>query len=272
MALVVGAGACGDSPAAPTPPVVGPATPPIIRSITGPAARVEAGQDVTIAAVVEDAETPISQLSFLWTASAGAIVGTGPTAVWRHNGGITAGINVVVTLTVIDKYQAVEGNRIVEREFRVVSQAAPFRFHDSPVELKELARKFLLDLFGNSAIPPAACLVDFTETGRCAKGKARELEDITDNRQLVVIQSGKIYYQTVTFQGANEAVVVSYAEFHDVYRATGAPGFALGDFNLTAIYEFGRWWLCESTFDPVSGQGGLFDYYRKKQRGGFPNK
>ena len=41
--------------------------------------------------------------------------------------------------------------------------------HDSVTELKELARKFLVDLFGNSQVPPAACLVDFSEVGKCAK-------------------------------------------------------------------------------------------------------
>ena len=89
----------------------------------------------------------------------------------RRSKSRSAGVNVVITLTVIDKYQAVENNVIVEREFRVVGQAAPFRVHDSVTELKELARKFLVDLFGNSQVPPAACLVDFSEVGKCAKRK-----------------------------------------------------------------------------------------------------
>ena len=36
----------------------------------------------------------------------------------RRSKSRSAGVNVVITLTVIDKYQAVENNVIVEREFR----------------------------------------------------------------------------------------------------------------------------------------------------------
>ena len=114
----------------------------------------------------------------------------------RRSKSRSAGVNVVITLTVIDKYQAVENNVIVEREFRVVGQAAPFRVHDSVTELKELARKFLVDLFGNSQVPPAACLVDFSEVGKCAKG-ADEYEDIVFNRSVVEIQKVIIYSQAV---------------------------------------------------------------------------
>lgn len=270
----VTAAACG-GPNRPTPPpplVVGPATPPVVRSISVPASRVETGRDITITAVVEDAETPLGQLAFVWTANVGTITGSGTTATWRHAAGLQKGADVVVTLMVVDTHDAVVSNQIVKQDFFVVSQAAPFRVHDSEAELKELARKFLLDLFGNSAIPPLACLVDFTEVGHCAQGKAMELQDITENRQLVFILSGAIHRQQLEFEGAVSARVVNYAEFHDRSLATGAPGMALGDFTLTALYEGNRWWLCESTFDPVAGYGGLFDLYRRRQRDDVPHK
>jgi hypothetical protein len=258
--LVLGAGACG-GPTKPTPPppppAVGPATPPIIRSIMVPVVRVETATDVTVTAVVEDAETPLTQLTYLWTASAGAITGTGATVTWRHDPGITAGVNVVITLTVVDKYQAVENNAIVEREFRVVGQAAPFRVHDSMAELKALSTKFLVDLFGNSQIPPADCLVDFSEVGRCAKGKADEYEDIVFNRSVVEIQKVVIYSQTVQVNGFVSATVVSDAEFFDKWLnpGPGQPEFTSthADYVLTAIYDADRWWLCESTYTNVRG-------------------
>jgi hypothetical protein len=154
----------------------------------------------------------------------------------------------------------------------VVSQAAPFRVHDSVAELKELSRKFLLDLFGNSAIPPEACLVDFTESGRCADGKAAELDDIVMNREDVVNLSAAIYRQDVSFENPASATVVNYAEFHTRDISTGQPGMALGDFVLTAIYEADRWWLCESRYFPEEGYGKLFEYYRKRSSGRVPVK
>jgi hypothetical protein len=282
LMLVVGAVACG-GPTKPTPPppppVVGPATPPIIRSITVPVVRVETATDVTITAVVEDAETPPTQLTYLWSANVGAITGTGPTVTWRHGpsitGPLTAGVNVVITLTVIDKYQAVEHDVIVEREFRVVGQAAPFRVHDSVTELKALATRFLVDLFGNSKIPPADCLVDFSEVGKCAKGKADEYEDIVFNRSVVEILKVVIYSQTVHVNGFVSAAVVSDAEFFDKWLNPG-PGqqeftSTHADYVLTAIYDTDRWWLCESTYTNVRGASQYLDML-KKHRGGIIKK
>jgi len=261
------------APTPPAPPVVGPATPPIIRSIAVPASRVEAGQDVTITAVVEDAETPVSQLSFQWSASAGAIVGAGPTATWRHDGGITAGINVVVTLTVIDKYQAVEGNQIVEREFRVVSQAPPFRVHDSTAEMKELARKFLVDLFGNSSVPPEACLVDFSES--CASvpnGKNDERNDIILHRQLVIVQRVTIYNQMASFPGTAASMVVNDTGFWDFWLADSKVTYYQDDFVITGIYEAGRWWICQSYVNRTGGASKAQALYGNKRGGWFPVK
>jgi hypothetical protein len=274
LLLMLGGMACSSPtpPSPPIPPTVKLTTPPVIRSIAAPTGRVETGQDFTITAVVEDAETPLTDLVFAWSANAGTVTGTGPVATWRHAAGLKAGVDVVVTLTVIDKHSEVENNVIVEREYRVVGQAAPFRVHDSEAEMKELARKFLLDLFGNSNIPPIACLVDFSETGRCAAGKQAELEDITENRKLVEIKSGKIHSQQFVSEGPNNARVISVAEFFSVWKSTGEGGIAIGDFTVTGIYELNRWWLCESTFQPFAGHGGLYDLYKKRSRGRVPIK
>ena len=272
--LVFGVMGCS-SPTPPSPihpPTVKISTPPIIRSIAAPTVRVEAGQDFTITAVVEDAETPLNDLSYVWSANAGTITGTGPAATWRHGAGLKAGVDVVITLTVIDKYRAVENNVIVDREYRVVGQAAPFRVHDSAAEMKELSRKFLLDLFGKSSIPPMACLVDFTDSGRCAAGKAAELNDITTNRQLVEILSGTIHTQQFISEGPNAARVINFAEFYSILKSNGVGGYAIGEFVITGVYEANRWWICESTFDPSSGHGALYELYKKRSGGRFPIK
>lgn len=264
VVLVVAAAGCDRTPTTPSPPPppqVGPATPPVIRSITvntGGTGRTEVEQDVTVTAVVEDAETPLTSLTYVWSATSGTITGSGATVTWRHVAGLQQGVDVVITLTVVDTYQAVENNQIVNREYRVVEQAAPFRVHDSVAELKELARRFLIDLFGNSSIPPEGCLADFSEVGRCAQGKSHEYDDIVLNRQLVVIESAEVIAQAVDFDNAESAIVTTEAIFHDRWivppPGESAQHSTHADFYLSAIYDQGRWWLCESTFGNIRGR------------------
>lgn len=248
----VAAAACG-SPNRPTPPPplqVGPATPPVVRSITVPPSRVEVEQAITITAIVEDAETPLSQLTYLWSANVGTIAGSGATATWRHIAGIKKGADVVVTLTVVDTYDAIVNNQIVKQDFRVVSQAAPFRVHDSVAEVKELARKFLIDLFGVSSVSPSDCLVDFSDV--CAdwpEGKKIEFQQIVDHRRAYVVLSSQVLDQTVDWKSMDFGSVHSVTSFRDQRIDTGFIGTTCGDFELTVIYVSGRWWLCQSYFN-----------------------
>lgn len=226
-----------------------------------PAARVETGQDITITAIVEDAETPLDRLVYKWTASAGTITGTGARATWRMPAGITKGVDVTIALTVVDTYDAIVGNQVVKRDFTVTATSTAFRVHDSVAEQKELARRFLLDLFGNSSIPPLDCLVDFSEIGRCRKGKQDELADIERHRDDYVVLSKRIISQAVQSTGPDEGIVRSVSEFIDRRTDTGAVGTTCGVFVTTTIYDAGRWWLCESTLDrdmrPDCNTGGV---------------
>jgi hypothetical protein len=229
--------------------VVGPATPPVIRAITVPTSRVEAGANITLTATVEDAETPLTQLAYQWAASAGTISGSGTTATWTMPAGIKTGVNVTISLTVVDTYDAVVNNQVVKQQFTVIGTSSVFRVHDSVAETKELARRFLIDLFGNSAVPVEACLADFTELGRCAEGKRKERDDIVEHRKNYVVVSAQIDSQTARFFGSNDGEVRSISRFRDRVIATGFVGDFCGDFVLTTVYAEGRWWLCESTLD-----------------------
>lgn len=251
VALAVTGAACG-SPNRPTPqpPVVGPATAPVIRSIAVPTSRVETGRDITITAVVEDAETPLSQLTYVWTSNIGTITGTGTTATWRHAPGLQRGADVVVTLMVKDTYDAILGNQIVKQDFFVLSQAAPFRVHDSVAEVKELARKFLVDLFGTSSVSPIDCMVDFSDV--CAdlpEGKKIEFQQVVDHRRDYVVLESRVLGQTVDWRGSDTGSVHSVTYYRDRRTDSGFIGTTCGDFELTVVYVTGRWWLCQSYFN-----------------------
>ncbi len=269
VAIVLGASCSG--PSGPTP--VGPATAPIIRSITVPGSRVEAGTDITITAVVEDAETPFAALTFQWAASAGTITGNGASATWRMPAGITSGVDVVIALTVFDAYDAIVNNTVVKRQFVVSRISAPFRVHDSAAEVKALARRFLVDLFGNSSVPAEACVVDFSDV--CAnfgEGKNSELQQIVAHRAGYVVISAQILNQNVVFTGASTGSVHSATMYVDRPRTSKVLGTTCGDFELTVVYVGGRWWLCESYFNEddlsfcpsASNDGGVARILRRR--------
>ncbi len=278
IAVALAASCAGPSapspPAPPPPPVVGPATPPVIRSIAVPSARVEAGADINITAVVEDAETPLSQLAYQWTASTGTITGTSAAATFRVPAGIKAGADVVVTLTVTDTYDAVVNNVVVKQQFVVTRTSAAFRVHDSVAEVKELARKFLVDLFGNSSVPATACMVDFADI--CAnrpEGRTAELEQIEAHRDDYLVISAQILNQGVVFFGADSGTVHSATMYVDQRRDDPRfRGETCGDFELTMVYVGNRWWICESYFNEedtshcptTSNDGGVARILRKQ--------
>jgi hypothetical protein len=243
-------------------------TAPAVKSISVGATRVEVDQDVVVSATVDDAETPASALVYQWSATIGTLTGSGAQVTWRLPKGTPAitPADVVITLTVVERYaEARADGSIVEREHRATASAAPFRVHDSVAELGRLAVTFLVDLFGNSAVAPAACLVDFSDT--CESGKEAELSDIIHNRATFVILSAQATVTSVVMNAARtEATVVAACTFQDRAIASGAIGTSSGDCILTAIYEAGRWWLCTSNFSAADGAGAMFERYRVRRK------
>ena len=262
FALCLPAVTCGGNPITPTPPVtspppvVTPNTAPVIRSLTAFDGRTEVGRDIEITADVTDAETPAGQLTYEWTANAGAFTGTGARVTWRLAAGLTATpVNVTITLTVIERYTEVVGSSSTPREHRVSSTAAPFRVHDSRAEVSKMTMTFLVDYFGNSAVGPDQCLVDFSNN---CPGKQAEFQDIVRDRQnYQMVNGAQATIASVTFNGAmTTADVVAPCSFTSRSRTTGLVGSSRGDCLLTAIYEQNRWWLCSSSYVnvvPVSG-------------------
>jgi hypothetical protein len=255
LASFVGGGlltGCGGSPGGPTPlpPVPNPpiGTAPVIASITLPVSRAEVGQDVTVTAAVQDAETPASALTYVWTANAGTFSGTGSAVTWRlSEGTTTTPIDVAITLTVVEPYQAIENGALVNREHRITRQASSFRVHDSEAEISRMAIRFLVDLFGDSSKSPDQCLADFWPA---CPGTTAERDDIVKNRAERLITSVEARVDRVTFNGAmTTADAVGPCTFRDIELATGKPWVASGGTcRLTAVYHDARWWLCSSEF------------------------
>jgi hypothetical protein len=254
--------ACGSNPSAPTPPSGGgggvvtppPNTPPVISSITASVARAEVDTDVTLTATVTDAETPVAQLQFAWTVTAGTVTGEGATVVWRTPKDNPTPADYTATLTVTETYgSAATGG---SQQQSVSSQSPVVRVHNSPRELGDLSVRFLSD-FANSGIPPAVCLRDFSDS---CHGKQEELGDITENRSHFVVLDSSLRLKSVRVRADNTHADMTVGcgftsriikcDSGDLKCVVGSVSSVAGDCTLTGVYEQQRWWLCDSHFIP----------------------
>ena len=246
-------------------------SPPTIRSIVSSVARAEIDQDVDLVADIGNAAIPLDQLTYQWSADAGAITGTGPHVTWRLSKTPGAFVktpwDVTVTLTVTERFrEADDTGALVTRVFSVTRLATPFRVHDSVAELSKMGSDFLVVYFGNSKISPDACLVDFSNT---CQGKSDEFSDIQGNRQNFVILSAQAQVRSITFDSTRSyADMVWSCSFHDRYLPTGQDGTSSGDCLLTGIYEAKRWWLCDSHFVNGTRTMGLREFFMRGIGGG----
>jgi hypothetical protein len=252
------AGGCGGSPTV-TPPVV-TNTPPIIESLAI-GTRAEADQPIQIAAAVKDAETPLSQLTYTWSASpqsglfsGNSVSGSQALITWRPPKGQKTPDVYTITLTVTESYTS--GGQAKQN---IVSSSTTVPYNDSPKELGEMGLRFL-GYFANSAISAQACLIDFNDSCR---GKADELGDIEFNRAHYTILSHTFGEPRVTYVAGNSSaeVLIRTAITSRIKSCDGIPSpctvnaieDVLFDAYLPSVYEQGRWWLCSSNAFGITG-------------------
>lgn len=257
LAVAVCTACGGGSPTSPgpTPPLPPPNNaPPIIDGIAVERQRLEAGETTTVTATVRDNETPVNQLTYQWTASAGSFSGGGATVTWRAPEGASTPENYALTLTVIESYGTANAQG-VRPEHRVTA-TSPVRVHDSPRELGELALRFLAD-FANSSVSADDAVKVFSDA---CSGKAAEHTDIENNRRNYDILSSSLDLRSVNVAGNRQSgsMVVDCAFTSRVKQCPGGSSCAIGSIEsvagecrMTAVYEQDRWWLCDSTFHGV---------------------
>ena len=227
-------------------------TAPTIKSIVAqgmrtrqPANFADYGETIRITAVVEDAQTPSAQLKYDWTdRCGGTFTGSGAQVNWTAPISLGLPQNCAFELIVSD------GPRIATNTFVV-------RLHNSALEVAALAREFL-DEFANSTIPAATTVRNFSDS---CPGKAEELEQVSKNRQDLVINSHTYGVANVTVafgascssgnrrKNGDDACILTPVEWRSTVKATGAPDIAKGISVITGVYRESRWWLCDSLFD-----------------------
>ena len=232
--------ACSGTTTEPTPVTN---TPPTITLLTTARNQIEAGDEVAADATVTDAETPVDQLTYTWSASPanGTFTGTGAHVKWKAPAGGPTPSLFTLMVTVTEKYKS--GS--VQKE-NSVSTTEKIYYNDSPAELGGLVTQFIKD-FGTFTVSPEMCVRNFSDSCR---GKADELSDITNNRNRagVKILDSTSSIGTIAFNSAKTAAdIVAPCTFRDQY-SDGKIVSVAGNCLLGAVYENFHWALCYSNF------------------------
>lgn len=247
---VATASACGDSPTAPKPQPIPekPNTAPVITSLTVANPRVDADGEVAITAAVEDAETPVDQLSYQWSATPanGEFTGQGREVRWRAPRVQKTPDIYTLTVQVSEKYTSA-GQPAENKATKTVD----IHYNDSPNEVMRISMRFLTELFPNFAVSAQDAVQDFADS---CPGKASELSDVANNRRNFHILSGTYTNVSVGLNANKTAADVSgLCTFVDIPQNPSDPNFGRresvsGICSLTAVYENWRWYLCSSSF------------------------
>ena len=242
-------------------------TPPVLAGITvkgagqdEPAQYATLDETVTVTAMVSDAETPVSQLSFNWSADAGTVSGSGPVVSWTAPHAAPTPTTTTIALTIIERYQVPDEQGLpVMRENQVQGSSA-LRLHDSVKESGDLVADFLTAF--SQQLDVAYVMRNFTAT---CPGTAAEWGDVQRDNAGFVMNSYAIgapavrlpFTGTCVFHDripAGDACVVVPVEWHSTNKATGVAGVSKGVDQVTAVLEDNRWRLCASdfVFDPAT--------------------
>ena len=244
---------CGGGGSTVTPPPAVVNASPAIDSLVASSLRVEADRSVQLTAVVLDAESQLSQMTYTWSAtpqpgSFGGVTsfsGNQATNSWRAPKAQVSPDLYTVMLTVTESFTSAG-----QPKQNSVSKTAAVRYNDSPEEVKALGRDFLVTKFGNFDVTPAQAVSNFSDS---CPGKAAELHDIENNRENFHILSASFVPDTPTFNTElTTGEVKGSCQFED--RPSTGPNaghrqFVSGICTLKTVYENFKWYLCDSTFE-----------------------
>ena len=223
-------------------------------------------ETVSVSAAVTDAETPVSQLTFMWSADAGTFSGTGSGVTWTAPHTFATPANVILRLTVTERFEASNNAGGTVSGENTVGTSTTVRLHDSAKEVGDLAVDFLTAF--SQQLNPDYVIRNFTTS---CSGTPKERADVAGNQQDVVINFYKLGTADtiVGFTGRclfrdepGDACAFVPAEWHSYIKgATYKPEYAphigqtqivTGTDQVTAVLENDQWKLCDSAWDQAT--------------------
>jgi len=275
--------ACGGDNRPPTQPPPPPPPPvnldppantaPAIDGITAlgrrpkePARFADVRETIDVTATVRDPETPIEELTYQWSATAGTFTGTGRAVTWTAPDTVMQP-TVTITLKVIEAYGHPGQAKIFSQE---TTGTVTISLHDSIKELADMAGRFLTEFSKpqtnqdwrdimrdfNAAVCPTPSLVE------------EEKDDVVRNYTYYEMHTYAIWPATVVtnFGGTclrdrqGDACISVPARWDSTDTRTKQRGVAEGVDHLSAVYSpaQSRWWLCSSDWVPTGTLGYSF--------------
>jgi hypothetical protein len=224
-------------------------------------------ETINVTATVTDNETPTSALAFEWTADAGSFTGTGGSV--RYQAPRVAG-PTTLRLKITERYMVPDAVGLPVARESTTFGTVVVDVHDSPKEISDMSRDFLL-LFSQSSVAPETVVRNFQDgCGAGGRGRQDELQQVRDNRANYLILSSSVGTPRVTvsfdtvspFRSRRED---AWAEVDVKWTSRclktgdGCPsvGYVRTDEGVdwvTARYDARtmRWWLCDSDYQPAN--------------------
>jgi hypothetical protein len=249
---------------------------PVIATITlkgtkprEPEQFADIAETINVSAAVTDAETPVPQLTFEWTAkvggeAVGSFSGSGANVTWTAPAAYSGTpVTVNFNLKVTERYQTTDNVGLPITRENVVEKAGALRLHNSVKEVSDLAYNFLLAF--SQQKPVDEVMKDFTTS--CAEAQ-QERQDVICNKQDGTITAFdlKTPQTTIPFTGTcpfrnvrGDACAQVPAEWTTKISSTpchaallpyaGKTNVVAGTDQVTAVLENDRWKLCASDWD-----------------------
>jgi hypothetical protein len=242
-------------------------SPPVIAAVTARGTRTneppqfaDLGELLNVTAVVQDAETPLANLTYEYTSDGGGtITGSGPSVQWRAAASGNTPYTATITLTVTEKYNSVDDNGLPITKENKVTKTGTVNVHDSTREISSMATTFLNNF--SRQISPTTIVQDFRDAcPQASGGKSAELSDVTDNQRDFTITQFAIGTPRVTIAFGGQCTLFSTrnrpgdacalvpSEWFSTEKKTGAKFHVVGTDQVSAAFIENRWWLCESDF------------------------
>lgn len=230
-----------------------------------PAGFADVRETVDVAATVRDAETPLDELVYQWTATAGTFSGTGRNVTWTAPDSASTPATVTITLKVIENFGHPGQPKTFSQE---VSGTQTIALHDSVKEVGDMSRRFLTEFSKPETNQDWQDIMKDFKASVCPQPGLVEEEkaDVIRHYSFFTMHNYEIGPAAVNvhFGGAcafrnrpGDACAIVPVFWDSTDSRDGRRGTATGLDHIAAAYSTAdsRWWLCSSDFESMSTFG-----------------